>query len=89
MSDARKTQQLATSAGSPARFRGMACAQPSTTLGSRMSVISVRIKPGEKAPVDGIVVDGVSYFDESLLTGESVPVKKEPGETIVAGSLNG
>src|ERR1700760_1964773 len=46
ISDARNTQQLATSSVSPPRFNGMACAQPSTTLGSSTSVISVFIKPG-------------------------------------------
>lgn len=48
----------------------------------------IRIRPGEKAPVDGVVVSGSSALDESLLTGESVPVVKEQGAIVVGGSLN-
>lgn len=46
------------------------------------------IKPGEAVPADGIVTDGNSYVNESLLTGESVPVKKEEGAKVIAGSVN-
>ncbi len=49
----------------------------------------VEIVPGERAPVDGIVAEGRSETDESLLTGESAPVPKEPGGEVIAGSLNG
>jgi Cu2+-exporting ATPase len=49
----------------------------------------VMIKPGEKTPVDGVVIEGSSYLDESMLTGESKPIKKEHGDTVIAGSLNG
>lgn len=49
----------------------------------------VRILPGETVPVDGVLIDGRSEFDESLLTGESVPVSRGPGEAITAGSVNG
>lgn len=49
----------------------------------------VIIKPGEKIPADGIVLDGHSFVNESMLTGESVPVKKEKGAKLIAGSLNG
>ncbi|MCB9876957.1 MAG: copper-translocating P-type ATPase [Planctomycetes bacterium] len=48
----------------------------------------VRVRPGERAPVDGVVTDGASAFDESLLTGESVPVDKAVGDRIVGGSMN-
>ncbi|OLY94529.1 Cu2+-exporting ATPase [Cnuella takakiae] len=47
------------------------------------------IKPGEKIPADALVLDGVSYVNESMLTGESVPVKKEKDLKLIAGSLNG
>ncbi len=46
------------------------------------------IKPGAKIPVDGMVVEGTSALDESLVTGESMPVEKGPGAAVVAGTLN-
>ena len=49
----------------------------------------VLVKPGEKIPVDGIVVDGHSSVNEAMLTGESKPVEKSPGDTVIAGSING
>jgi len=48
----------------------------------------IMIKPGEKIPVDGIVTEGESYVDESMLTGESKPVKKETGCKVIGGALN-
>jgi len=47
------------------------------------------IKPGEKIPADGIIVEGTSYINESMLTGESKPVEKTNGDNVIAGSLNG
>lgn len=48
----------------------------------------ILVKPGEKIPVDGIVIDGSSYVDESMITGEPVPVSKEMGKSVVGGTLN-
>ncbi len=48
----------------------------------------VLIKPGEKIPVDGIVTEGESYVDESMLTGESKPVKKEKDSKVIGGAVN-
>ncbi|MBI5105132.1 MAG: cadmium-translocating P-type ATPase, partial [Solirubrobacterales bacterium] len=48
----------------------------------------VRIRPGERLPLDGTVADGASSVDESALTGESLPVEKEPGDQVFAGTLN-
>lgn len=47
------------------------------------------IKPGEKIPADGIVIEGSSFVNESMLTGESVPVKKEKSDKVIAGAING
>jgi len=48
----------------------------------------LRVRPGEKVPVDGIIVDGRSSLDESMVTGESMPVVKAAGAHVVAGTLN-
>ncbi len=47
------------------------------------------VRPGERIPADGVVVDGFSSADESLLTGESMPVPKGPGDPVFGGTLNG
>jgi len=49
----------------------------------------ILIKPGEKVPADGIIVEGSSYLNESMLTGESKPVKKEKENKVIGGSING
>jgi len=49
----------------------------------------VVVRPGERMPVDGVVLTGESAVDESMLSGEPLPVDKQPGETVVGGSING
>jgi len=52
-------------------------------VGDRM-----KVRPGEKIPTDGVVVEGESAVDESMVTGESVPVSKEPGDEVVGSTIN-
>ena len=82
-------------------IRSLIQLQPSTALRIRdgeesevaISLLSlndqVRVRPGERIPVDGVVLSGESYLDESMLTGESLPVYKAVGDTVVGGTLNG
>ncbi len=49
----------------------------------------LRVRPGEKVPVDGVVLEGDSHIDESMVTGEPVPVAKHAGETLIGATVNG
>ncbi len=49
---------------------------------------SLRVRPGEKVPVDGVVIEGKSSVDESMLTGEPIPVSKNPGDKLIGATLN-
>ena len=49
----------------------------------------LRVRPGEKVPVDGVVQDGASAVDESMVTGEPIPVEKHPGDRVVGATVNG
>ena len=48
----------------------------------------IRIKPGERMPVDGLVMEGQTFVDESMMTGESVPIEKKVGDTITSATIN-
>jgi Cu+-exporting ATPase len=50
---------------------------------------ALRVRPGEKIPVDGVVTEGISSVDESLVTGEPIPVEKSAGNRVVGGTVNG
>ena len=49
----------------------------------------LRVRPGERVPVDGVVVEGASAVDEAMVTGESLPVEKQPGAKVIGGTVNG
>jgi P-type Cu+ transporter len=49
----------------------------------------LRVRPGEKVPVDGVVVEGESAVDESMISGEPVPVERRPGDRVIGGTVNG
>ena len=50
---------------------------------------SLRVRPGEKVPVDGVIIDGESSVDESLMTGEPIPIEKSSGAKVIGGTVNG
>src|SRR5688500_73202 len=50
---------------------------------------TIVVRPGERLPVDGTILDGASGVDESMLTGESLPVAKDPGDAVIGGTING
>ena len=56
----------------------------SVQMGDRL-----RVRPGERVPVDGVVLDGHSHVDESMVTGEPVPNEKRSGEAVIGGTING
>ena len=57
---------------------------PQVAVGDRL-----RVRPGEKVPVDGVVLEGSSSIDESMVSGEPIPVEKRPGDRVVGATLNG
>ncbi len=96
-----KTLELAARGRTSAALRALATLQPRTARvvrGGEETEVPVetvvvgdlvRVRPGERLPADGTVVDGTSYVDESMITGEPVPVAKAPGAAVVGGTVNG
>ncbi len=73
----------------PVAHRMRAGAEEDVALEAVVPGDILRVRPGESVPVDGRVTDGTSYVDESMLTGEPVPVAKHAGAAVSAGTLNG
>ncbi len=72
-----------------ARLVGIDGTETDIQLDQVMPGARLRVRPGEKVPVDGIVVDGASAVDESMMTGEPMPVGKHAGDAVVGGTVNG
>lgn len=68
------------------RVGGSECATPIAKLRIGDEVV---VRPGERIPMDGAVIEGASHVDQSMLTGESLPVHKAAGDRVIGGSLNG
>ena len=49
----------------------------------------LRIRPGEKIPADGVIVEGDSHIDESMVTGEPIPISKASGDNVIGATING
>ncbi len=63
-------------------------AEEEVAIGKIAKGDTIRVRPGEKVPVDGIVTEGRSAVDESMVTGESLPLTKEPGHKVIGGTVN-
>jgi P-type Cu+ transporter len=72
-----------------ARVVGADGREQDISLDDVMPGMQLRVRPGEKVPVDGVVLEGASAIDESMVTGESVPVRKARGDTVIGATVNG
>lgn len=72
-----------------ARLRQDDGSEREVPLGDVRVGMVVLVRPGERVPVDGAILEGRTHIDEALITGESLPVAKGPGERVTAGSING
>ena len=64
-------------------------AEEDIPLGEAKAGDRLRVRPGEKVPVDGIVIEGASAIDESMVTGEAIPVEKHAGDRVIGATING
>ncbi|HEY5932780.1 MAG TPA: copper-translocating P-type ATPase, partial [Nitrospira sp.] len=72
-----------------ARLVGLDGSERDVPLGEVQLDNLLRVRPGEKIPVDGVVTEGASSVDESMISGEPIPVEKTPGASVVGGTING
>ena len=84
-----KTARLLTSAGSGGEVPGGGVIEKDIPLEQVKPGDRLRVRPGEKVPVDGVVLDGRSAVDESMITGESIPVEKSPNSKVIGATING
>ncbi|MDZ7773832.1 MAG: copper-translocating P-type ATPase [Balneolaceae bacterium] len=89
MSASRALEELAKLMPSEAHVLQEDGSTKDVPLEELMEGYNVLVKPGEKVPADGVVVDGKSSVNKSLMTGESKPVSKKQGDEVIGGSLNG
>jgi Cu+-exporting ATPase len=72
-----------------ARRLGSDGAEEDVPLDAVVTGDRLRVRPGERVPVDGVVLEGTSAVDESMVTGEPIPVEKQPGDKVVGATVNG
>ena len=83
LTDDARSPQLKTHQEAGPRFAGLKAA------GRRPRRARVRVRPGDGVPVDGEVLEGKGAVDESMVTGESMPAAKNPGDKLIGGTVNG
>jgi len=72
-----------------ARMIGPDSREEDVTLDRVVPGDRLRVRPGEKVPIDGVVVEGNSSVDESMVTGEAIPIEKKPGDRLIGATING
>ena len=84
----KRTAAAVTAVGLAPKTARVLRVKPRSTSIEDVVVGDVRIRPGEKIPVDGVVLSGTTTIDESMLTGESLPVEKATGDPVIGATLN-